>query len=59
MLFGSSMVAANPGDGGAPELYQPIARVSFIQEWEAFKRNMKVQLANLSFEYYDVSNRNK
>ena len=57
MLFGSSMAAA--GDSSAPKPYRPVSCVSFIYEWEAFKRNMKDQLANLSFEYYDVSNRNK
>ena len=57
MLFGSSMAAANPDSGDAVvELYRPVHCVPFIQEKEAFKRNMKDQLANLGFEYYYVSN---
>ena len=56
MLFASSMVAANPDGGGGPEPYRPVQCVSFIQEREAFKRNMKDNLANPRFEYHNVSN---
>ena len=35
--------------------YNPRKIVSFIREWEAFKRNMRSQLAKYGFEYYDVS----
>ena len=38
MLFGSSMVAADPDGGGGPEPYRPVQCVSFIHKKDAFKR---------------------
>ena len=51
VLFGSSMAAADPDR----EVYRPMKSVPFIHEQEAFKRNMRHQLAQLGFEYYNVS----
>ena len=59
MLFGSSMAATNPDCGGGPEPYRLVQCVSFIHKKEAFRRNMKDQLMNMGFEYYDVSNAQK
>ena len=59
MLFGSSMVAADPDGGSSPEPYRPVKCISFIHDKEAFRRNMKDQLMNMGFEYYDVSNAQK
>ena len=51
VLFGSSMAAGDPDR----EVYMPIKLVPFILKQEAFKRNMRHQLAQLGFEYYNVS----
>ena len=51
VLFGSSMAAADPDR----EVCRPMKSVPFIHEREAFKRNMRHQLAQLGFEYYNVS----
>ena len=51
VLFGSSMAAADPDR----EVYRPMKLVPFIHEQEAFKRNMRHQLAQLGFKYYNVS----
>ena len=53
------MAAVNPDGGGGPEPYRLVQFVSFIHEKEAFRRNMKDQLMNMDFEYYNVSNAQK
>ena len=57
MLLGLRMAGANPdaSGGGGADPYRPIKCVPFIQEREAFKCNMREQLARIGFEYYDVS----
>ena len=36
------------------EVHRPVKCISFIQEKDGFKRNMKEHLARLIFDYYNV-----